>query len=350
MLIIYIAMIIFSSAVGQWVQRAPSRLKTLLTTIAVNRGSVIIGSFVWLLILSQEDLVGGGNEASSFFVSLPINHPLKHILFAVAMLLGIIERLSASGNMISMERDWVVTVAAPAGSPYDLTHLNAVMRRMDLVCKLVSPIVISVVISSTGSTRWGVVFTGCTSLISLPIEALSARRVWETSLLLKAPKVTTTGRSEQQSSARLSWTAWFRRSLGGFQEYFSESVWVPSVALAMLHFNMMTWRATFIAYLINVNYSLNVITVARAVGSVFEVMSTVVTPWGIKHMGRAYHHRVSSEGGESSVGLLVEDEGEGEDEQTRTIIGLQRFGLWGFSWQLVTTVSDIGCSCSTGTS
>ncbi|KAF3061035.1 Solute carrier family 40 member 1 [Daldinia childiae] len=148
MIIVYFAMILFSSSVGQWVQKSPSRLRTLLSTIVCNRGSVILGSFFWVLILSQEDLVG----RQATFV-LPENAILKGIGFAIAVTLGIIERLSASANLISMERDWVVTVAAPAGNPYDLTHLNAVMRRIDLVCKLISPILISAVISILGSIR-----------------------------------------------------------------------------------------------------------------------------------------------------------------------------------------------------
>ncbi|OTA54297.1 hypothetical protein K449DRAFT_297607, partial [Hypoxylon sp. EC38] len=312
MIIVYFAMILFSSSVGHWVEHSPNRLRTLLSTIICNRGSVILGSFFWILILSQEDLVEG--EAN--FV-LPKNAILKGIGFTVAVTLGIIERLSSSGNLISMERDWVVTVAAPAGHPYDLTHLNAVMRRIDLVCKLISPILISVVISALGSIRLGVIFTGLTSLVCIPIEVFSAKRVWNSSPLLQAP----------------------RPYFHGFEMYFSTTVWVPSVALALLHFNMLTWRATFITYLINVGYSLNTITIARAIGSLFEITSTVITPRGIEYMGKTHHHGPSSlddEGDESGVGLIAGTHEGNRDVQT--LIGLQRFGLWGMSWQLVNTV------------
>ncbi|KAI1476152.1 Ferroporti-1 [Daldinia eschscholtzii] len=328
-------MILFSSSVGQWVQRSPSRLRTLLSTIVCNRGSVILGSFFWILILSQEDLVG---QETAFV--LPTNSILKGIGFAIAVTFGIVERLSASGNLISMERDWVVTVAAPAGNPYDLTHLNAVMRRIDLVCKLISPILISAVISVLGSIRLGVVFTGLTSLISIPIEVFSAKRVWNSSPLLQAPRAIPAAHPETTTQeASRSWISKTRQYFHGFEMYFSTSVWVPSAALALLHFNMLTWRATFITYLINVGYSLNVITIARAIGSVFEISSTVITPRGIEYMGKAHHHASSrrrDEDDESGARLITGEQEGNRDIQT--LIGLQRFGLWGISWQIVNTV------------
>ncbi|KAK8049510.1 hypothetical protein PG994_011240 [Apiospora phragmitis] len=334
MIIIYLAMIILSSSIGSWVQNAPDRLRTLLTTIIVNRTSVLIGSFFWLLILSQEDLV----KKEMVFV-LPKNDVLKHVIFVVAVTFGIIERLSSSGNLISMERDWVVTVAAPPGQPYDLTHLNAVMRRIDLVCKLISPILISVVISATDSVRIGVIYSALTSLISLPIETISAKGVWNSSPVLRVPK------SRKQPSGTASvpapapavpWTSRILQLFKGFEMYFSTAVWVPSVALALLHFNMMTWRATFITYLINIGYSLPVITAARAIGSVFEISSTVATPLGIRYMGKAYcqHQNLAGEGDELEVGL-IEPREQQHAADGQTLVGLQRFGLWGVSWQVL---------------
>lgn len=277
-------MILFSSSVGQWVERSPDRLRTLMSTICCNRLSVVLGSFFWLLILSQENLLAGDtpNSTPPSFV-LPRNDILKGIIFAVAVAFGIIERLSASGNLISMERDWVVTVAGPMGHPYDLTNLNAVMRRIDLVCKLISPILISIVISATDSVRIGVLYTGLGSLVSIPIELLSAKRVWNGSPVLRAPKPVPIREPEREpfaasggrSDSIASCLNGFRRYFQGLEMYFSTSVWMPSFALAMLHFNMLTWRATFITYLINVGYSLTTITIARGIGSIFEISSTI---------------------------------------------------------------------------
>lgn len=338
-MIVFLAMILFSANVGYWVDSSPDRLRTLRTTILVNRGSVIVASIPWLLMLSQADLAAEG----SVFI-LAKNDFLKGVLFAVATALGIVERLSSSGNLISMERDWVVTVAAPAGEPYDLTHLNAVMRRIDLVCKLISPIAISVFISAVSSMRIGVLFTALTSLVCLPIELLSARRAWVSIAALQAPKPTpiparlATRKGPPRAALGIRISEYFAR----FGLYFSTSACVPSLALAMLHYSMLTWRPTFITYLINVGYSLNSITAARAIGSVFEIGSTVLTPMGVKYAGRTLHHGHSmvASSPEEATAFIGRD-GDGADEDNldeKTLVGLQRFGLWGFSLQLANLV------------
>ncbi|KAI1172398.1 Ferroportin1-domain-containing protein [Nemania sp. FL0916] len=350
MIIIYIAMIVFSSSVGQWVERSPNRLRTLLSTICCNRASVILGSFFWLLILSQENLLAAETPTAvpSRFV-LPRNDILKGVIFAVAVAFGIIERLSASGNLISMERDWVVTVAGPTGHPYDLTNLNAVMRRIDLVCKLISPILISIVISATGSVRIGVLYTEFTSLICIPIELISAKLVWSGSPALQAPKPVpapepaqrpNSGGEESGIRSMSAWPGRIRQYFKGLEMYFTSPVWMPSLALAILHFNMLTWRATFITYLINIGYSLNVITIARAIGSVFEISSTVITPRGIVYLGKT---RRQGQGpvpdNESEASLLHEEAAQGDlTSDAQTAIGLQRLGLWGLSSQLINTI------------
>jgi len=337
MIIIYIAMILLSSTVGHWVEHSPNRLRTLLSTIICNRASVILGSFFWLLILSQENLLineSPSPASSTPLFSLPRNDALKGVIFAVAITCGIIERLSASGNLISMERDWVVTVAGLLGHPYDLTNLNAVMRRIDLVCKLLSPIPISFIISAKGSVRAGVLYTGFTSLLSLPIEIISAKRVWNRSAVLQCSKpVPSPDPAADGDRARESFMGKVREYFRGIEMYFSTAVWIPSFALAMLHFNMLTWRATFITYLINVGYSLNIITIARTIGSVFEVSSTVITPRGIVYLGKTGTRR---QRGEESGASLVYEEHEAEEA---TVVGLQRLGLWGMSSQLINTVS-----------
>jgi hypothetical protein len=110
------------------VDQAPNRLETLLSTISVNRISVIGASAIWFIIV--------GSSTGTMHEIMPDNPSteampivLKGSLFALILLLGILENLSASGNMLSMERDWVVVASSPDGKAYDLTHLNSAMRR-----------------------------------------------------------------------------------------------------------------------------------------------------------------------------------------------------------------------------
>ncbi|RAL65068.1 hypothetical protein DID88_001175 [Monilinia fructigena] len=93
----------------------------------------------WLLLLFVEAKNGsGGNDGVPLLKVVAdeasSGDTIKIAIFVLILGFGILEGLSASGNMLSMERDWVVTAAAPEGRAYDLTHLNAAMRRrIDLI-------------------------------------------------------------------------------------------------------------------------------------------------------------------------------------------------------------------------
>jgi iron-regulated transporter 1 len=341
-----IASICFSSMVGRWVDQSPNRLKTLLSTIFVNRCAVIGASVLWYFIV--EPLNGhpeGANLAPSF-VESKTTPMVKGTMFGLILVLGILENLSASGNMLSMERDWVVTAASPDGQSYDLTHLNSSMRRIDLICKLIAPILISIIVSAT-STKVGVLVVGVMSTTSCAIEILCAKRVWNRNPKLKSPKVV---RSESERANAVpgihSRTIW-SRMFGGFHHYvqdfkyyFSSKVWAPSLALALLHISALSYGATFITFLLNAGFSLDLITVARAAGSIVEISSTVVTPVGVQYLGKAQNHgyyRGESWSSQDSEIALLEQES--PDVKGRTETGLERLGLWGISWQLLNLVS-----------
>ena len=87
-------------------------------------------------------------------------------------------------------------------------------------------------------------------------------------------------------------------------------------------------------------FSLQLITIARAAGSLVEISSTVVTPVGVQYLGKAKNHGrfggrdVLREGdAETLLGLSAIS-----DRESSTETGLERLGLWGISWQLLNLV------------
>jgi len=343
-----VASICFSSIVGRWVDHSPSRLKTLLSTISINRVAVITASFLWFLIVEPgNDTLNALHDADNGGIVRPTI--LKGIIFALILALGILEALSASGNMLSMERDWVVAAAVQDGRPYDLMHLNSAMRRIDLICKLIAPISISIVVSATG-IKIGVIVVGAMSMISWGLEIWCARRVWNANPKLRELKVSNEEEdsasslpplaSSPQSLAKRI-TSCLRKYVRDFRNYFSSTVWIPSLSLAFLHISALAYSATFITYLLNAGFSLDLITVARAAGSVVEISSTIITPVGVQMLGKAVNHgRNQGQGSssEDSTTTLLEAHLENEG---RTETGLERLGLWGISWQLLNLVSAV---------
>jgi hypothetical protein len=63
--------------------------------------------------------------------------------FSICVMLACIEKLALVGNTIAVERDWAVAIADSLRIPRE--DINSGMRRIDLVCKLVAPLCISLV-------------------------------------------------------------------------------------------------------------------------------------------------------------------------------------------------------------
>ena len=263
----------------------------------------------------------------------------KYVTFGITILLGIGEKLSGTGNMISMERDWVPLLASQEDhAAYTLTHLNAVMRRIDLICKLIAPLVISIVITPT-STRIGVFVVAGMSVTSWGIEMWCARRVWNTCPQLRTPKVVNNDSREERSDTRALSRWWIVRlwhsQSAQLCDYFSTRVWIPSMCLSMLHISVLTYSATFITYLLNAGFSLLLITIARTLSSIVEVSSTFIAPIGVKRLAVPLKHERGTDDEEEAPFIDEQDGGVAEKEHG---VGLERSGLWGISLQLFSLV------------
>ena len=82
--------------------------------------------------------LGGGGQEKKKNVS-----GISYGLFAVSAVLACVEKLAFVANTVSVERDWIVVVSESLGA--DRQELNSVMRRIDLVCKLIAPVGIGLV-------------------------------------------------------------------------------------------------------------------------------------------------------------------------------------------------------------
>lgn len=336
-----LAALCLSPAIGGWIDRSPSRLRILLLTITANRLSVILGCLGWsVLVFAASEPFKSAIVQAVYLPKWLTFDGIKPWLFALVIVLGICERLSGIGNMISMERDWVPALASQPTNEdehvYDLTHLNAVMRRIDLICKLIAPLVISVVISGT-SMLVGVAVVAGISGLSWCFEVYCAQRVWRMNARLRVPRETsgrpvTNGDNRPPRNTLLSgWQSVLRtcsKQWSQLVRYFSTSVWIPSLSLSLLHLSALSYSATFITFLLNSGFSLLVITIARAVGSIVEVSSTFVAPVGIRYLALSKHGVELSEDSEQLL------EGDDPPQKTQHDIGLARSGLWGVILQL----------------
>jgi iron-regulated transporter 1 len=150
-----------ASIVGSWIDRAPSRLPPLLISILSNHGAIVAAYICWLIWL----IMAGTETDNTPHAQNPFSSSAKGFQFGLILVLDAIQHLSATGNKLSLERDWVPALVEPAGTSdaaYSLTQVNAVMGRIDLICKLVAPSLLPLIISKSGRTSWILLLVGAT--------------------------------------------------------------------------------------------------------------------------------------------------------------------------------------------
>jgi len=273
----------------------------------------------------------------------------RHFVSAVLVLFGIAERLSGIANMLVMERDWVPAVAESGSTTrpgaYTLTTLNATMRRIDLICKLFAPLVISAIIEGF-SAPTSVLLIALGNVLGVVIEPQLALIVWSRNKKLQALKAVHVSSTSPRPTT--SWSSWMRidKHIFGLlklqqrqiRAYFNTKAWMPSLSLALLYLSALSYAATFITWLLASGFSLLDITIARTAGSVVEVSSTFITPYTINRLARTRDARDVDDVTRNATdreGLLTG----GESGEKEHVTGLARSGLWSVFLQLTCLVS-----------
>lgn len=334
-------------------------------TIVINRISILISCMVWFIILS-------------FSYPAP-----KQVFFAAALILGMVEKLSRGTNILSMERDWVPTLANTSvdgnrPAPYDLTHLNTTMRRIDMLCKLIAPLAVSTFVSTVGSERVAIVVLAAISTLSLGPECWGVKQVWDQNSRLRARKgsIDHTGMSSDHDqamqlcytkipSARLApyllvkivlqVTASIRAYVADLGYYFRTSACIPSLCAAVPHASVLTFSGSMLTYLLNAGYTLNTITGAKASGALFEIGSTFIFPWAVgilskpKHATQwydrgAYHEieqREPSSTSDTSLGGTEDKDAQRSQNELTKEHSVIRVGYWALGGLLLSLVSKI---------
>lgn len=304
-----LAVIAFASTLGRWIDLAPSRLRTLLISISVNRIVIILSCIGWAILLAQghAEPLTKGHESRSTDVEMANTARVKFGIFLVILSLGVLERLSRVANLLSIESAWVPTLAILATDQkkhqprQDLAHLNAVMGGIDLVCKLTSPIFMGYMVSSTESKLFGPLSLVLLNIVTWPLEYWTARQVWSANPSLQAPKPRTpvalisnheahTSRKPVAQSLRWTWNIisraldWFSAFLHSLQTFFSTNVWMPAIAVTSLHFSVLAFSGILPVFLLQSGFSVRMIMWGEVTSAIFELSSTVVYPWGLRYL------------------------------------------------------------------
>lgn len=141
--------ILFSGSVGSLVDRFKAQRLRLVRFFIFSQKVFVVASYTLFYVLFQTSQLriaaqNGGRGPDP----LHARRIDVWFIFAAIALLGCFLTLCNVGVSVSIERDWVTSISK--GSSRRLTRLNAIMRRIDLLSKLLAPLFVSLLTTVIG--------------------------------------------------------------------------------------------------------------------------------------------------------------------------------------------------------
>jgi iron-regulated transporter 1 len=293
--------VLLSSKIGSLLDRA-NRLSAIRLSIVLQRVPVALSCLLFLLLLRSPD------RASPWFLAI----------LACTTVLACVEKLAAVANTVAVERDWVLVVADGLG--VERRVLNATMRRIDLVCKLSAPVLVSFAQSySTELAIVGVLAMNCASVLveyfaihqvysSIPELATRYAPIEDLSLSVNphAGQITDPKDGKRTKSCLSSLAGAFKPWIS----YIRSPVLLPSLALSLLYLTVLSTGVQYQTYMLSIGFSAIAVSFFRLAAGISEVLATFITPVLMKRIG-----------------------------------GI-RTGLWSINWQLFSLLSGLGAFVS----
>lgn len=182
---------------------------------------------------------------------------------------------------------WCVVLIITLANP----DLNASMRRIDLFCKLIAPVVISFVDSySTRVAIWTVFGLNTASVL---VEYLAIAQVYRAVPALKrtpAP-VQQDALDDEDEDAQLDCSSshglssYFRDTLAPWKKYIASPVFLASFALSLLYLTVLSFGATMVTYLLQSGFSSLEVSFMRIGSVVAEISGTWTAPIVMRRIG-----------------------------------------------------------------
>lgn len=327
--------IVFAQPLGAWINKG-NRLNVVRVSIVGQRVPVA-ATCALLLTLEIKGSTWGFRRDNA--------------IFAVIVILAVVEKLCSTMNTISVERDWVVVITD--GNEAVRRSMNARMRRIDLFCKLMGPLTISLV--GMASTEIAIWTTLGMNVASVLVEYLFIAQVYKRvrGLERRAESVAIRPQGVRTRSTVLGGIINQVLPVESLPFYFKHSAFLVSFALSLLYFTVLSFSGQMITYLVSVGYTSLYVGIARVGSSVFEISATWAAPFLMKKIGviragiwsltwqmaclaGALAWYFSGHAGGSTNGIL---------SASGLVVGvaLSRIGLWGFDLCAQNIIQDVGC-------
>ncbi|KZT72147.1 hypothetical protein DAEQUDRAFT_686462 [Daedalea quercina L-15889] len=221
--------------------------------------------------------------------------PLGGGMFALIVISGCIQNISGVALSVAIERDWVTVIAQ--GSSDHLTLINTYMRRIDLLCKLLAPLFVSLLTSVTSNIIAAYclcgVEAGCVIFELLWIDIVYRR--FPSLQAAQADKEIENRRQSQLRGSRptpdllvnlrTNLRSYFHNNLSDWREFTQHPIFLSSISISCLYFTVLAFDGTMISYLKSESYTDPFIAGMRGLNVVAGLLGTVAMPFLERKLG-----------------------------------------------------------------
>jgi len=266
-----LAAIVFSPAVGRFIDSG-NRLAVLRLSILGQRLAVASSCAAFLALLLLKDR---------------LTTAINYALFVGLIVLACIEKMCIIMNTIAVERDWVVVIAD--NNEGLLQEMNAQMRRIDLFCKLVSPLAIAILDGL--SSKIAIISTLALNSTAVIAEYFLIAWVYRRTPALSKPTEQHTAEplpTEDRGPCCAPFDDMLKNILIQARSYTQSHAFLPSLSLSMLYLTVLSFSGQMITYLFAIEYprltSIH-IGIVRTIATLLEISSTFIAPALVNHIG-----------------------------------------------------------------
>ncbi|KAK9728370.1 hypothetical protein K7432_001158 [Basidiobolus ranarum] len=286
--------IVCGGMIGNWVDRS-DRLRVVRTSIILQKLSIALSSVCFYLLFTR--FHPRSLDKSTQYWSYGI--------FSIILVLGMVLKVMLMASNISIEKDWVVIIANK--DEQLLTQLNTSMRRIDLICKLVAPLLVAC-LTTVGTTIFAVIFIGIWNIISLVLEYALIYRVYQMVPALSLSKgnqarFSTCENTEEEALLNtnvfkptyeaipgnpvqaVAQPSYLRQVFDDWIFYFKHPIFLPSLSIAMLYLTVLSFNGIMISFLKWQGYSDSLLASMKAISAFTGVLATYLMPVVAKHIG-----------------------------------------------------------------
>jgi iron-regulated transporter 1 len=310
---------ILGSWIGDLVDRQ-NRLHVVRQSIVWQRLSVAVSCLVLVAML----MLRGKGERSL----------VTYVLFVISVVLACIEKLAFVANTVAVERDWIIVVSGSLA--VDRQELNSVMRRIDLLCKLIAPVGIGLLDGYSTKVAIWVVFAQ--NAISVAVEYFAIAQVYAgVPQLAHGKQVASVSQQDvAPSSTHCRMAKAFTNILHSWTAYFHNPAFLASFALSLLFFTVLSFASQMTTYLLTLGFTSTHVSIMRLASVILELSATCAAPWLMNRIGaiRAglwfINEQVLSIALAIGLFFYYRDEKMLAGGVLVAGVALSRLGLWGF--------------------